>query len=123
MACAQTGGFTIILVLVFTSFFFFLYFLRFHFAGSADSLGSGKTAAFLFPMIRDMINNLTSDGRQQHGGGGGGYSRGYKVYPTALVLAPTRELAIQIHAEAKKVRFPRNLLSFTFFLCFVLGLV
>lgn len=66
--------------------------------------GSGKTAAFLFPMIRDMISNLTPDGRQQSGGGGGGYSRGFKVYPTALVLAPTRELAIQIHAEAKKVR-------------------
>jgi len=35
-----------------------------------------------------------------------GRARRRKAYPEALVLAPTRELASQIHDEAKKVRGP-----------------
>jgi len=59
--------------------------------------GSGKTAAFLFPFINKMVNQLppafTATNR---------IGRGYVAHPTALVLAPTRELAIQIHTEAVK---------------------
>lgn len=55
--------------------------------------GSGKTAGFLFPIIMMMLKNGGSppppDARR-------------RIFPTALVLAPTRELASQIHDEARK---------------------
>jgi ATP-dependent RNA helicase DDX3X len=70
--------------------------------------GSGKTNAFLFPMISDMCKNMTSDGRQQVGTG---YRNSYKVFPTTLILAPTRELAIQIHQEARKFTYRSHLRS------------
>jgi len=56
--------------------------------------GSGKTAGFLFPVIAVMIRSGAlpePEGR-----------RGKGTYITALVLAPTRELAIQIYEEAQK---------------------
>lgn len=49
--------------------------------------GSGKTAAFLWPMLVHIMDQ----GRLLKGDG-----------PIGLVLAPTRELAMQIYAEAKK---------------------
>jgi ATP-dependent RNA helicase DDX3X len=70
--------------------------------------GSGKTNAFLFPMIADMCKNMTSDGRQQVGTG---YRNSFKVYPTTLILAPTRELAIQIHQEARKFTYRSHIRS------------
>lgn len=67
--------------------------------------GSGKTAAFLFPIISQMIQqNLPPDA------GTGSYGR-KKVYPYALVLAPTRELACQIYDEAKKFSYKTGLKS------------
>lgn len=58
--------------------------------------GSGKTAGFLFPIIMAMLRNGGSDspdhGRRQ-------------VYPEALVMAPTRELAQQIYDEAKRFTY------------------
>jgi len=66
--------------------------------------GSGKTAAFLFPIISQMVKtNLPSDQ-------GVGYGR-RKVFPYALVLAPTRELACQIYDEAKKFSYKTGLKS------------
>jgi ATP-dependent RNA helicase DDX3X len=62
--------------------------------------GSGKTNAFLFPMVAEMCRNVISDSRQQVASSG--YRNSYKVFPTALILAPTRELAQQIHNEARK---------------------
>ncbi|NXS07444.1 DDX59 helicase, partial [Neodrepanis coruscans] len=49
---------------------------------SADT-GSGKTAAFLLPVIMKVLNETET--------------------PSALVLAPTRELAIQIERQAKEL--------------------
>ena len=67
--------------------------------------GSGKTAAFLFPTIGRILADL-DEAQAANGGqsnsGGGSYS---KAYPTALVLAPTRELASQIHDEARKFTY------------------
>lgn len=56
--------------------------------------GSGKTAGFLFPVIASMLKNgpLPMPGGASH----------RSVYPTALILAPTRELVSQIFDEANK---------------------
>eukprot|EP01122_Echinamoeba_exundans_P016994 TRINITY_DN87_c0_g1_i1.p1 TRINITY_DN87_c0_g1~~TRINITY_DN87_c0_g1_i1.p1 ORF type:complete len:771 (-),score=182.66 TRINITY_DN87_c0_g1_i1:544-2736(-) len=56
--------------------------------------GSGKTAAFLFPIISTLLK--LADGRPLHS-----VDR-FKVSPYALILAPTRELAVQIQQEAEK---------------------
>merc|ERR1719508_536417 len=48
--------------------------------------GSGKTAAFLLPIIHRMIEEDADPG----------------AGPQCIVVTPTRELAIQIHNEARK---------------------
>ncbi|KIP04972.1 hypothetical protein PHLGIDRAFT_129190 [Phlebiopsis gigantea 11061_1 CR5-6] len=62
--------------------------------------GSGKTGGFLFPILSASFTNgpRAPPAEAQHGG----YGRARKAYPTALVLAPTRELVSQIHEEARK---------------------
>ncbi|KAK1259319.1 DEAD-box ATP-dependent RNA helicase 52 [Acorus gramineus] len=59
--------------------------------------GSGKTAAFCFPIIARIVNG-PGPGRPRRGG-----SR--TACPSALILSPTRELSAQIHEEAKKFAF------------------
>ncbi|KAI0675665.1 P-loop containing nucleoside triphosphate hydrolase protein [Trametes maxima] len=63
--------------------------------------GSGKTGGFLFPILSA---SFTSGPRAPpvDAQPNMGYSRGRKAYPTALILAPTRELVSQIHEEARK---------------------
>jgi len=56
--------------------------------------GSGKTAAFCFPIIAQIINS---------GAEPSPYSR--NAFPLALILAPTRELARQIYEEARKFAY------------------
>jgi len=52
--------------------------------------GSGKTAAFLIPIVNSLIaSNADSNS-------------GSKASPQALIVTPTRELANQIYAEARK---------------------
>jgi len=63
--------------------------------------GSGKTAAFLFPMISQIIKY----------GGPSPESGRRKVFPYALVLAPTRELACQIYDEARKFSYKTGIKS------------
>ncbi|KAJ1551892.1 DEAD-box ATP-dependent RNA helicase, partial [Cladochytrium tenue] len=60
--------------------------------------GSGKTAAFLLPILSQNFK----DGAPPPPGGPRGMR---KSYPTSLILAPTRELAVQIHEEAKKFAY------------------
>ncbi|XP_028390965.1 probable ATP-dependent RNA helicase DDX46 isoform X2 [Dendronephthya gigantea] len=49
--------------------------------------GSGKTLAFLIPMLRHVLDQPSLD--RDDG-------------PIAIIMTPTRELALQIHREAKK---------------------
>ncbi|XP_078613411.1 ATP-dependent RNA helicase DDX3X-like isoform X4 [Branchiostoma floridae x Branchiostoma japonicum] len=65
--------------------------------------GSGKTAAFLIPIL-SLIYENGPQGLPQHGRQYGG-SGSRKRYPLALVLAPTRELASQIYDESKKFAY------------------
>lgn len=65
--------------------------------------GSGKTAGFLFPVIMTMIKN---GGTPPPGGGSG-----RRTYPQALILAPTRELASQIHEEARRFTYCTGIAS------------
>ncbi|ELP88319.1 DEAD box ATP-dependent RNA helicase, putative [Entamoeba invadens IP1] len=64
---------------------------------SCAQTGSGKTAAFLFPIISDILQNPPMPHQM---------SRHVTVFPSALILAPTRELGQQIHEEA--VKFTQN---------------
>ena len=64
--------------------------------------GSGKTAAFLVPILNCLYESGPGD--QSHVPAGRQYGR-RKMFPMALILAPTRELASQIYDEARKVRY------------------
>ncbi|AUX89841.1 ATP-dependent RNA helicase RhlB [Acinetobacter sp. ACNIH1] len=52
--------------------------------------GTGKTAAFLISVINDLLNNPVKEHR-------------YRGEPRALILAPTRELALQIESDAHEL--------------------
>ena len=52
--------------------------------------GTGKTAAFLVSVINDLLNKPIQEQR-------------YRGEPRALILAPTRELALQIESDAKEL--------------------
>ncbi len=58
-------------------------------AGQAQT-GTGKTMAFLVAVYNQLLTNADSDSRRPN-------------QPRALILAPTRELAIQIHKDAEIV--------------------
>ncbi|KIO29904.1 hypothetical protein M407DRAFT_69868 [Tulasnella calospora MUT 4182] len=66
--------------------------------------GSGKTGGFLFPILSQ---SFTSGPRPApvDPNAAPGYGRSRKAFPTALVLAPTRELVSQIHDEARKFAY------------------
>ncbi|RVX11081.1 DEAD-box ATP-dependent RNA helicase 52C [Vitis vinifera] len=61
--------------------------------------GSGKTAAFCFPIICGILRNQLSRGGAR------------LACPTALILSPTRELScqVEIHEEAKKFSYKTGL--------------
>ena len=63
--------------------------------------GSGKTAAFLLPVVVRISSSVPAPGRP-------GLRPGTAL-PRALVLAPTRELASQISLEAEKLTFGSEL--------------
>ena len=61
-----------------------------HDASGRAQTGTGKTAAFLVSVINDLLNNPIQEQR-------------YRGEPRALILAPTRELALQIESDAKEL--------------------
>ncbi|KAH9975819.1 P-loop containing nucleoside triphosphate hydrolase protein [Lactifluus volemus] len=65
--------------------------------------GSGKTAGFLFPILSASFSS--GPHAPPVAMNGPSYSRTRKAYPTALILAPTRELVNQIHDEARKFAY------------------
>ena len=52
--------------------------------------GTGKTATFLITIIQRLLAHAPKPGRKLH-------------HPRALIIAPTRELVVQIHEDAKKL--------------------
>ena len=70
---------------------------------SVAKTGSGKTCGFLLPAFQKLIETVpivkqkTIPGRRYQPYASGGGRR-----PTVLVLAPTRELTVQIESEAQK---------------------
>ncbi|XP_042316879.1 ATP-dependent RNA helicase DDX3X isoform X9 [Sceloporus undulatus] len=65
--------------------------------------GSGKTAAFLLPILSQLYTDGPGDALRAMKENGR-YGR-RKQYPISLVLAPTRELAVQIYEEARKFAY------------------
>ncbi|XP_063811669.1 ATP-dependent RNA helicase DDX3X isoform X1 [Pseudophryne corroboree] len=65
--------------------------------------GSGKTAAFLLPILSQIYAEGPGD-TMKHLKDNGRYGR-RKQFPLSLVLAPTRELAVQIYEEARKFAY------------------
>lgn len=66
------------------------YTLAGHDAIGRAQTGTGKTAAFLISVINDLLNNPIKERR-------------YRGEARALILAPTRELALQIESDAKEL--------------------
>ena len=67
-----------------------LYTLRGHDVTGRAQTGTGKTAAFLITIINDLLSNPIEEKR-------------YISEPRSLIVAPTRELAIQIASDAAQL--------------------
>jgi ATP-dependent RNA helicase DDX3X len=64
---------------------------------SCAQTGSGKTCAFLVPAISRLDPNAREGSSDKKGS--------LAASPSVVVMAPTRELAIQIHHEARRLAF------------------
>ena len=71
---------------------------------SCAQTGSGKTAAFLVPVLSYCLENRLENSVMDMGGR-------RKTAPTTLIMCPTRELACQIFDEARKVLIVINMIT------------
>lgn len=69
---------------------------------SVARTGSGKTCGFLLPAFHKLITEKAAGKTQPSPNAGNPYARAPMKTPTVLVLAPTRELTVQIDQEAQK---------------------
>jgi probable ATP-dependent RNA helicase DDX4 len=61
---------------------------------SCAQTGSGKTAAFMLPIIHDLLSNKTPPVAESN-----------CAQPNVVIMSPTRELAIQIGEQGKKFAY------------------
>jgi len=76
-----------------------------HVLGLAQT-GTGKTAAFVLPILHRLLQGQGPEGQRHHG-------RGTRRTVRALIVAPTRELAEQIHDEFRRLGSHTGLKSAT----------
>lgn len=72
--------------------------LQGHDAIGKAQTGTGKTAAFLITIINDLLNHPLEQGEERYSG-----------EPRALIIAPTRELVVQIGEDARDLVKHTNL--------------
>jgi ATP-dependent RNA helicase DDX3X len=68
---------------------------------ACSQTGSGKTAAFLIPILSKAITKLSRTEVTVNRPG----ERRSKASPMVLIILPTRELAIQIFDDTRRVTF------------------
>lgn len=61
---------------------------------SCAQTGSGKTAAFLLPIIQNLLENKQPLNTEDNA-----------AHPLVVIMSPTRELAIQIADQGKKFAY------------------
>lgn len=70
----------------------YIKYIGFDILGHAET-GSGKTAAFILPLVDKILKNFVNFGKSTN--------NGYR-HPIALIIAPTRELVLQLYDQVRK---------------------